>query len=130
MNAPRLGRSTVAVHGVPGQHHEHEPVVPPIMQSATFVNAVGSEREVLYTRYGNNPNQLSLARKYALLEGAEDAVFVASGMAATALAHLAVLGPGDHLLSSRWIYGGTRKLFDEEFGRLGISVTYVDPTTP
>jgi cystathionine beta-lyase/cystathionine gamma-synthase len=125
-----MGRSTVAVHGVPGPHRENDPVVAPIMQSATFVNAVGSEREVLYTRYGNNPNQQSLARKYALLEGAEDAVFVASGMAATALAHLAVLRPGDHLLASRWIYGGTLKLFDEEFGKLGITVSYIDPTTP
>ncbi len=130
MSAPRLGRSTIAVHGLPESRREHEPVVAPVMQSATFVNAVGSDREVLYTRYGNNPNQVSLARKYALLEGAEDAVFLASGMAATALAHLAVLRPGDDLLASRWIYGGTRKLFDEEFGRLGIHVTYVDPTTP
>ena len=130
MSAPRLGRSTMAVHGVPEPRRELDPVVAPIMQSSTFVSAVGSEREVLYTRYGNNPNQVSLARKYALLEGAEDAVFVASGMAATALAHLAVLRPGDHFLSSRLIYGGTLKLFDEEFARLGISVTYVDPTTP
>ena len=127
---PRLGRSTVAVRGNSAPHRESEPVVAPIVQSATFVNAVGSERDVLYTRYCNNPNQISVARKYALLEGAEDAMVFASGMAATALAHLAVLGPGDNLLASRWIYGGTLKLFDEEFGRLGISVTYVDPMTP
>ena len=102
----------------------------PIFQSSTFANDVGSEEEVLYTRYGNNPNQTGLAQKYALLEGAEAAVFVASGMGATALAHLAVLRPGDHLVSSRWVYGGTRRLFDEELGRFGISVTYVDPTQP
>jgi cystathionine beta-lyase/cystathionine gamma-synthase len=75
-------------------------------------------------------NQVTLAAKYALLEGAEAALFVSSGMAATALAHLAVLRPGDHLLSSAWIYGGTRRLFDEEFGRLGIDVTYVNPDQP
>ena len=60
--------------------------------------------------------------------GAEGAVFLASGMGATALAHLAVLRPGDHLLASAWIYGGTRTLLDEELGRFGIEVTYVDPT--
>ncbi len=130
MSLPRLGRSTVAIHGIPEPRREGEPVVSPIYQSSTFVNAVGSDREVRYTRYGNNPNQVSLGRKYAMLEGAEDAVFLASGMGATALAHLAVLRPGDHLLTSRWIYGGTLKLFDEEFGRFGITVTYVDPTTP
>ena len=52
-------------------------------------------------------------------------------MGATALAHLAVLRPGDHLLvSSSWIYGGTRTLFDEELGRFGIEVTYVEPDQP
>jgi len=130
MKPQRLGRSTVAVHGLPEPRQEHEPVVAPIMQAATFVNAVGSDREVLYTRYGNNPNQLSVARKYAMLEGAEEAVFTASGMSATALAHLAVLRPGDHLVASKWIYGGTLKLFDEEFTRFGIQVSYVDPNTP
>jgi cystathionine beta-lyase/cystathionine gamma-synthase len=70
---------------------------------------------------------VALGRKYALLEGTEDAVFVASGSAATALAHLAVLRPGDHLLSSEWIYGGSRELFDQEFTRLGIEVSYVRP---
>ncbi len=130
MTLPRFGRSTLAIHGLPEARLENQPVVAPIVQSTTFVNPVGSDAEVLYTRDGNNPNQVSLARKYALLEGAEDAVFVASGMGATALAHLAVLRPGDHLLASRWIYGGTQKLFDEEFGRFGIAVTYVDPKSP
>ena len=85
---------------------------------------------MLYSRYGNNPNQVELAKKYALLEGADEAIFVASGMGATALAHLAVLRPGDHLISSTWIYGGTQKLFDEELGRFGIEVTYVSPDQP
>ena len=92
------------------------------MQSSTFVNPVGSDEEVLYTRYGNNPNQITIARKYAMLEGADEALFLSSGMGATALAHLAVLRPGDHLVSSAWIYGGTRRLFDEEFGRFGIDI--------
>ncbi len=121
------GLSTLSIHGRPRRQADWTPAVMPIYQSATFRNPVGSDEEVIYTRYGNNPNQVDLARKYALLEGAEQAIFVASGMAATALAHLAVLRPGDHLVSSRWIYGGTRLLFDSEFARLGIEVTYVDP---
>lgn len=48
-------------------------------------------------------------------------------MGATALAHLAVLNPGDHLLSSDWIYGGTRRLFVDEFRRFGIEVSFVNP---
>lgn len=130
MTAPTPGPSTLAIHGRPHRGADWSPAVTPIYQSATFRNPLGSDAEVLYTRYGNNPNQVELAAKYALLEGAERAIFVASGMAATALAHLAVLRPGDHLLASRWIYGGTKVLFDQEFTRLGIDVTYVDPDHP
>jgi cystathionine beta-lyase/cystathionine gamma-synthase len=127
MSEPKLGLSTIAIHGIPQRRPDWSPVAPALQQSSTFTNPVGSEDEVLYSRYGNNPNQVELARKYALLEGADSAVFVSSGMGATALAHLAVLRPGDHLISSTWIYGGTQKLFDEELGRYGIDVTYVSP---
>src|SRR5215213_154911 len=126
----RLGFSTTAIHGTPHRRPDWAPIAPALQQSSTFVNPIGTDDEVLYSRYGNNPNQLTLARKYALLEGADTAVFVSSGMGATALAHLAVLRPGDHLISSTWIYGGTQKLFDEELGRYGIDVTYVSPDQP
>jgi cystathionine beta-lyase/cystathionine gamma-synthase len=121
------GFSTTAIHGAPHRRPDWSPIAPALLQSSTFVNPIGSDEDVLYSRYGNNPNQMELARKYALLEGAEDAIFLASGMGATALAHLAVLRPGDHLISSTWIYGGTQRLFDEELARFGIDVTYVRP---
>jgi cystathionine beta-lyase/cystathionine gamma-synthase len=130
VTGPRLGLSTTAVHGALHRRADWSPVAPPLLQSSTFVSPVGGTDDIIYSRYGNNPTQLTLARKYALLEGSEDAIFVASGMGATALAHLAILRPGDHLVSSRWIYGGTQRLFDEEFGRLGIEVTYVSPDEP
>jgi cystathionine beta-lyase/cystathionine gamma-synthase len=126
----QFGFSTTAIHGVPHRRADWSPVAPALHQSSTFTNPIGSDDEVLYSRYGNNPNQVELAKKYALLEGADESIFVASGMGATALAHLAVLRPGDHLISSTWIYGGTQKLFDEELGRLGIEVTYVNPEQP
>ena len=130
MTRRQFGPSTIAVHGRPVPLADWAPVVAPVVQSTTFANPIGSEDEVLYTRYGNNPNQIELANKYALLEGAEDAVFLGSGMAATSLALLAILRPGDHLLASQWVYGGTQRLFDEEFARLGILVTYADPRQP
>ncbi|HUF35631.1 MAG TPA: aminotransferase class I/II-fold pyridoxal phosphate-dependent enzyme [Gemmatimonadales bacterium] len=130
MNPRRPGLSTTAIHGVPSRRPEWAPVAPSIVQSSTYTNPVGSHADILYGGSGNTPSQLALARKYALLEGAEDAIFVGSGTAATALAHLAVLRPGDHLISSAWIYGGTRRFFDEELSRLGIDVTYVTPDQP
>ncbi len=128
--ARKPGPSTLAIHGIPERRADWSPVAPAILQSSTFVNPVGSTEEVLYSRYGNNPTQVALAKKYALLEGAEAAVFLASGMGATALAHVAVLRPGDHLVSSAWIYGGTHRLFTEELGRQGIEITFVNPTEP
>ena len=126
----QFGFSTIAIHGNPQRRPDWAPIAPALQQSSTFVNPVGSDDEVLYSRYGNNPNQLDLARKYALIEGSDDAIFVASGMGATALAHLAMLRPGDHLISSNWIYGGTQHLFDNELARFGIEVTYVNPDHP
>jgi len=130
MSTRRFGPSTTAIHGVPHRRPDWAPVAPSIQQSSTFTAPVGSDEDIIYSRYGNNPNQVQIAKKYALLEGAEDAIFLASGMGATALAHLAVLRPGDHLVSSSWIYGGTQHLFDEELGRLGIDITYVRPDQP
>ncbi|MEE8117252.1 MAG: aminotransferase class I/II-fold pyridoxal phosphate-dependent enzyme [Gemmatimonadales bacterium] len=127
MSRRKAGLSTRAIHGPPRPRRNRDPVAFPIFQSSTFINPIGSAGEVLYTRYGNNPNQVELARRLSALEGAEAAIFLASGMGATALAHLALLNPGDHLVSSEWIYGGTRRLFDREFGRFGIDVTYVNP---
>jgi cystathionine beta-lyase/cystathionine gamma-synthase len=127
MRRKSAGPSTLAIHGDAAARAPNEPVSPPIYQSSTFVSEVASSEEVHYTRYGNNPNQLRLAERLARLEGSEAAIFVASGMGATALAHLAVLNPGDHLLSSDWIYGGTRRLFVEEFTRFGIELSFVNP---
>ncbi|NIN13449.1 MAG: PLP-dependent transferase [Gemmatimonadales bacterium] len=121
------GISTRAIHGTLQISPDHSPVTTPIYQSSAFVHPVGSSEEVMYTRHGNNPNQVTLGAKLAALEGAEHAIFLASGMGATALAHLAVLRPGDHLLASSWIYGGTLRLFTQEFGKLGIDVSFVAP---
>lgn len=128
MDSGPLGLSTRAIHGSFEARPDGAPVAPVLAQSATFTHPVGGTGEPLYTRYGNNPNQIAIARRLAQLEGAESALFTSSGMGAIALAHLAVLRPGDHLLSSAWIYGGVHRLFTEEFGRLGIEVTFVQPT--
>jgi cystathionine beta-lyase/cystathionine gamma-synthase len=129
MKQPEPGLSTRAIHGSLVRRLSQSPINTPVYQSATFVNQVGSSDEVLYTRYGNNPNQTAIAKRLAALEGADAAIFLASGMGATALAHLAVLQPGDHLLATDWVYGGTRVLFTRELSRLGIDVTFVDPSS-
>lgn len=122
--------STIAIHGGRGERAPQDPVVQPICQSVNFVQQVGDADGLRYGRYGNNPNAEALQKRLALLEGAEAALVLASGMGATTCAMLALLRPGDHLLASEWIYGGTHRLFTQELAPLGIEVTLVDPDQP
>jgi cystathionine beta-lyase/cystathionine gamma-synthase len=102
-------------------------VVSPLVQSASYVQEAGTSEGLRYPRYGNAPNAELVQKRLAALERAEAGIMLASGMAATACALMALLRPGDHLLASRWVYGGTQRLLMEEFTALGIEVTLVDP---
>lgn len=123
---------TRAIHaGLEGTRALGAPVFPPIVQSATFYGGgAGEEGPLLYTRYGNNPNQLQVGLKVAALEGAEDGLVVASGMAAISLGLLSVLEAGSHLVSTAHLYGATRTFMEEELPRRGVRVTFVDPDLP
>jgi cystathionine beta-lyase/cystathionine gamma-synthase len=129
--APRpRGRSTIAVHGTPSAKRADTPVSPSLVQSVNYVQQFGSADGLLYSRYGNTPNHVSVQERIAMLEGAEAAAVLSSGMGATACALLALLRPGDRLLASQYLYGGTYRLLMEEFVGLGINVTLVDPFEP
>ena len=106
------------------------PVVNPLFQSVNFVQEVSSADGLRYPRYGNAPNAEVVQRRVAALEGAEAAVVTSSGMGATACALLALLRPGDHVVASSWIYGGTRALLEKEFTTFGIDVSLVNPMEP
>ena len=124
-----LQLGTLALHGgALGQTRDVDaPVVQPIVQSVNHIQELGSAEGLRYPRYGNAPNAEVVQRRVAALERAEASVLLASGMGATACALLALLRPGDHIVASSWIYGGTRALLEQEFVSLGIDVTLVDP---
>lgn len=69
-----------------------------------------------------------LHRRLADLEGADAALVLASGRAAIACTVLALLRPGDHVLSSAWLRPSTRAFFQQELAGLGVDVTYVNPS--
>ncbi|MBC7844476.1 MAG: PLP-dependent transferase [Gemmatimonadaceae bacterium] len=102
-------------------------VAPPLVQGVNFEQPRGVASVPRYTRYNNTPTIVLVQQRLASLEGSEAAVCLSSGMGATSCAMLALLRPGDHLLSSAWIYGGTHRLFTEELPKMGIEVTFVDP---
>ena len=121
------GLGTVAVHGGVSERDADAPVAQPLFQSVNYVQEIGTGEGLRYARYGNSPNAETVQRRLAAFEGAEAGLALSSGMGATACAMLALLRPGDHLLASSWIYGGTHRLFTEEFAAMGIQVTLVDP---
>jgi O-acetylhomoserine (thiol)-lyase len=127
VSAKTLGLSTLAVQGGAPTAEPDAPVVNPLVQSVNYVQDPASETAVRYPRYGNVPNAEVVQRRLAVLEGADAGVLLASGMGATACALLALLRPGDHLVASNLLYGGTHRLLSQEFAALGIGVTLVDP---
>ena len=126
MEHPSGGMSTRAIHAGHAEPSVGAPVVTPIYPSTTFYSDPSGQGPVLYTRYGNGPNHALLEQRIAALEGAEDALVLASGMAAMSMALLSVLRAGDHVLATDAIYGGTRALLGDELSRLGIETTFVD----
>ncbi|HWH25456.1 MAG TPA: aminotransferase class I/II-fold pyridoxal phosphate-dependent enzyme [Pseudolysinimonas sp.] len=132
---PPRGFATEQIHAGDIRDSAHGARVAPIHMSAGFAfDSVEQARErfagevddgYVYTRYGN-PTIAAVERKLAALEGGVDAIAVASGQAAVTVALLGLLQAGDHLLSARSIYEGSRGLFRDNFTRLGIEVSFVD----
>ena len=79
----------------------------------------------IYSRY-SNPNVTEFIDKMVLLEGAEAGWATASGMAAVFSTFGALLKTGDHIVSSRSVFGSTHKLLTEILPKWGITCTYVD----
>ncbi len=98
-----------------------------IFNSAEEARAVFAEEEEgnIYTRF-SNPNTDEFIQKLCALEGAEDGIATSSGMAAVYLILNTLLRPGDHVLSSRQLFGTTHLLFTQVLSKWGISHTYVD----
>jgi cystathionine gamma-synthase len=129
--------STDAVHAGIERARPHHTLTPSIAQTATytFENTATLERYMRgedpdpereeYGRYGN-PTVRELERRVAALEGAEDAVAFASGMAATSTALFALLKAGDHVVLFRDCYRRTRQLITQTLLRFGVEHTVVD----
>ena len=103
----------------------------PIFQSAMFeYTGETSYHDLGYIRLNNTPNHKALHTKLAALEGAEDALIAASGMAAISTTLLTVLSSGDHMLAQNTLYGGTQDLIAHDFPKLGIAVDLIDADDP
>jgi O-succinylhomoserine sulfhydrylase len=83
--------------------------------------------EFIYARYGN-PTTRMFEERIAAIEGTEDAFATASGMAAVNGALVSMLRAGDHVVSSRALFGSCLYILEEVLVRYGVRVTFVDGT--
>lgn len=127
------GPSTASVHAGEPRHKSANALATPIVQTATYTFADTQElrdhfehrieREE-YGRYGN-PTQRIAEEKLAALEGAEDCLLFASGMAAITTTLFAMLSRGAHVVVTDDSYRRTRQFLHQVLHRYGIEVTTV-----
>jgi cystathionine gamma-synthase len=121
------GFSTKAIHVGQDPEPITGAVTVPVFQTSTFAQeAVGKHSGYEYARTGN-PTRTALQAALAALEGASFGVSFASGLSAED-AILRLLEPGDHIVLGNDAYGGTFRLIDKVFGRVGITWSAHDLT--
>ena len=117
------------------QFNSSAAVVSPIYQSSTYfadadlseyiIAATAAKHPTFYHRHGN-PTNSQVAELIAGLENMEDALVLATGMAAISTAILAVVKAGDHIIAQKAHYSGATLFLKEFLADYGISVSYVD----
>ncbi len=115
------------------QHREHSV---PLYLTSSFVFEDAEQARALfadeipgniYTRF-SNPNNTEFINKLCQLEGTEDGIATASGMAAMYISMAGLLKSGDHVLASRSVFGSTHQILTTIFPRFNISYSYADIT--
>ncbi len=129
MLARAMRFDTLAIHAGQAPDPTTGAIMTPVFLSSTYVQAgPGVHKGYEYSRT-RNPTRTALEACLAALEGAKHGFAFASGCTATdCLMHL--LDTGDHVVCSDDVYGGTFRLFDKVFRRLGLSFSFVDLSRP
>lgn len=129
---------TQAIHAGRINDEQFGSLSTPLYQTSTFIfdNAqqgadrfAGESEGFIYTRLGN-PTTRQLEMRVAAMEGMEDAAATATGMAAVSAALLTNLQAGDHIISSKAVYGCSFALMNHMLKKFAIEVTFVDMTVP
>ena len=119
--------NTKTIHAGQAPEATSGAVMPPIFQTSTYAQKAPNDHQGYdYARVGN-PTRTALEKMIAGLENAEHGICFSSGVAAID-AIIRTLSPGDHVIASNDLYGGTYRLFTEMFEPVGISFSFVDMT--
>lgn len=119
---------TLCVHAGELKDEQFGGAISPLFPSTSY--AFNNVEISQYPRYFNTPNQRGLAKKIAVLEGAEAGMIFGSGMAAISTALMSHLEAGDHVVFQNDLYGGTRNFVKHEFPKFGIEFSFTSGMTP
>jgi cystathionine gamma-lyase len=123
---PTLGFGTRAIHAGQPPDPVTGAVMTPVYYTSTYAQeAPGVHKGFEYSRT-HNLTRFALEANLASLEGGAGALCFASGLAATSTL-LQLFDAGTHVIAADDLYGGTFRLFDKVYRRLGFDFTYVDP---
>ncbi|WP_428267056.1 cystathionine gamma-synthase [Haliangium sp.] len=120
------GFGTRAIHAGQVPDPTTGAVMTPVYLTSTYVQAGPGEHKGFEYSRTHNPTRFALEDNIASLEGGRYGLAFASGLAATSTV-LQLLSAGDHVIAVDDLYGGTFRLFDKVYRRLGIEFDYVDP---
>jgi cystathionine gamma-lyase len=124
------GFSTRAIHAGQDPDPATGATVVPIYATSTYTQAApGQHKGYEYSRSGN-PTRAALETALAALEEGERGLAFASGLAATTGVFGALLRPGDEVVASADLYGGTFRLLDKVFKPWGLTAKYTDDASP
>src|SRR5271163_1966560 len=127
---PSHGFSTRAIHAGQGADPATGATVVPIYATSTYTQeAPGKHKGYEYSRSGN-PTRTALESCLAALEEGERGLAFASGLAATTAVFAGLLKPGDEVVASADLYGGTFRLLDKVFKPWGLGAKYTDDASP
>lgn len=119
--------NTKTIHAGQKPEETSGAVMPPIFQTSTYAQKAPNDHKGYdYARVGN-PTRTALEKMIAGLEGADEAACFSSGVAAMD-ALMKMLRPGDHVITTNDLYGGSYRLFTKVFAPYGIDFTFVDMT--
>jgi cystathionine gamma-lyase len=118
---------TKAVHAGVSPDPSTGAIMTPIYQTSTYVQEEPSKHKGFAYARGANPTRNSLQKSLAALENGKFALCFSSGMGATD-AVIKLLNPGDEVITSNDLYGGSYRMFKRVFERFGIKFHFIDLT--
>lgn len=125
MKEKTLSLDTIAIHaGYDASEHQGAAVTP-IFHTTTYLQNEQFPK-LRYHRLHNSPGHEVLAARISALEGTEDALVLASGMAAIATSLLALTTAGDHIIAQGALYGGTYHFLTQELQSAGRKVSFFE----